>query len=250
MLSAHDTPNKGEEGFLASRLEYKQSLMNKLFFSNLPDHYPLSKKLYIAKHNSKFGAWYINFVDLIAVILCFEFLIAGQTHSFLAVRVIFLLETILVLFLFLDSFVSCYISRQYMKTKSFLMDVITVFPTVFVLVYVVIARRRLTYYEYELLSLLKLVRVLRLFQTLHLFKIRFQRIVFKLVLTFASLTFIASGFLHLFENVIVQGQLDCQHINAETDWQPSCSEVTPANEMTYCDCLDNKCEFLYDVSCG
>jgi hypothetical protein len=238
----------GEDSLQAGRLEYKQSLINKLFFPNLPDHYPLSKKLHIAKYNTTYGAWYISLMHFISVILCLEFYVAEQTNSYLAVQAVFAVETLLVLFLSIDSLGNCYISRQYTKTLHFFVDVITVFPTFFLLIYVVAAGRKMTYAQYEFLNILKLVRVLRIFRTLHLFKVRFQRIVFKLFLTFASLTFIASGFLHLFENVIPQWSQECQYINADTDWQPSCSEVSPASEMTYCECSDNNCELLYDVS--
>ena len=236
--------DKGEDGLQVSAVEVKPSWINTIFFPHLPDHYSLSKKLHITKHNTKCGAWYISLMDLISVVLCFLFLMAEHTHSYFAVQVEFVIETLLVLCLCLDSFITCYISKQYAKTIYFAMDVITVLPTFVILIYVVAAGKTMSFQQYAWMSLLKLVRVLRLFRTLHLFKNRFQRIVFKLFLTFVSLTFIASGFLHLFENVIPQGDFECQFINQDTDWLPSCSDVTPANEMTYCDCAENHCESL------
>lgn len=245
--SAEVTKERREVSLQANQLEFKQSLINKIFFPNFPDHYSLSKKLHISKHNTRYGAFYIALMDFISVVLCILFLVAEHTNSYHEVQVEFVIETILVFFLCIDSFITCYISKQYVKTIYFAMDVITVFPTFMILIYVVAAGKTLSYQEYAWMSLLKLVRALRLFRTLHLFKDRFKRIVFKLFLTFASLTFIASGFLHLFENVIPQGGLECQYINQDTDWLPSCSDVAPASEMTYCDCSDNHCELLYDV---
>lgn len=250
MMREESFKNKGKrEGSLQiTRLEVTQSLINRIFFPNMPDHYSFSKKLYITKHNTQYGAWYISLTHLVSVVLCILFLLAEHTHSYHAVRVTFVVETILVLFLCLDSVMSCYISKQYAKTMYFVMDVITVFPTFLMLIYVIGAGKAMTYQQYAGISLLKLVRVLRLFRSLHLFKDRFQRIIFKLFLTFASLTFIASGILHFFENVIPQDRLECQFLNSDTEWQPSCSDVSPASEMTYCDCAENNCEFLYDVS--
>jgi hypothetical protein len=232
----------------ASQREYKQTLINRIFFPNLPDHYPLSKKLYIAKHNTTAGARYIFMLDVFSVLLCLDFLVQGQTHSYHAVQTMFLIETVLVAFIFIDTFISCYISRHYINTMNIVLDVATIFPTVFVLSYVFGGGHKLTYFAYEYLSLVKLVRILRLFRTLHLFKHRVQRIIIKFFLTFASLCFVAAGFLHLFENVLPQRRLECEFINEDTNWQPSCSDVTPASEMTYCDCAENNCEFLYDVS--
>lgn len=229
-------------------LKRNHSLIGQLFFPSLPLHYPLSKKIHIVKHNSQCGAYYISLIDMIAVILCFTLFIAGNVHSFLAVRVIFTMETFLIFVLFVDAVISYFISRSQANFQHTFLDIVTVFPTFFILIYVIAAKKSLNYFEYECLSILKLVRVLRLFRTLHLFKVRFQRIVFKLVLTFASILFIASGFLRMFENTMPQRDLECQHIGEDTEWQPSCSEVAPASEMTYCDCEENNCEFLYDVS--
>lgn len=237
-----------EDSLQQSKEERMSCWIERLLFPNLPDHYSLAKKLYIVKYNSPAGRWYSILVEAFSVLLCLDFLVQGRTHSYRAVQSLFYLETILVLGIVIDSFVSCFISRLYIRSLNFALDLVTVFPTLFVLFFVIVAGKRLNYFEYEYMSLMKLVRVLRMFRTLSLFKLRFQRILFKLVLTFASLTFIASGFLHLFENVFPQAHLECQYINENTNWQPSCSEVAPASYMTYCDCEENKCEYLYDVS--
>jgi hypothetical protein len=245
----HGTTIEREDSSLqASRLEYKRSWINEIFFPHLPDLYPLSKKLHIVKNNSRYGDIYVFFQDLFSVILCITFIISSTSNSYTAVQTVFVVESILIFFIFFDTTMSCFISRTYLRSYDFILDVVTIFPTFFILLFVLLVRWHRTFYEHEIMSMLRLVRVLRLFRTLHIFKSRLKRIVFKLCLTFASLTFVAAGLLQLFENTLPQVDLECQHINADTEWQPSCSEVTPASEMTYCDCLDNNCQYLYDVS--
>ena len=230
------------------RVEKATTLLNKFFFPHLPEHYSLSKKLYILKHNSHGGKWYKRMMDVISVLLCILFLIGKQHHNYHAIHIIFALETTLIGFILVDTLLNCYIARQYVTTMSFIIDICTIFPTMGVVLYVFIAGMKMTYYEYEYLGLVKLAWILRLFRTLSSIKLRFQRSIFKLFLTFACLAFIASGFLNVFENVFPQNELECQYVNSDTNWKPSCSEVTAADEMTYCDCEDNNCEVLHDVS--
>lgn len=234
-------------GLKATRVEHNQSLMQRFLFPDMPEHYSLAKKLHITKFNTILGARYILTFDAISILLCFVYLIQVRNHSYFAVQATFVTETFLVLCIFIDTLISCYISRVYVKSIHFVIDAITVFPTVFILLYVMAARRKLTYYHHEYVSLLKLVRILRLFRTLHRFNNRFHRSLFKLFLTFASLVFIASGLLRLFENVLAQVDIECQFIGRETSWSPSCSEFIPAEEMTYCDCDENRCVYFYDV---
>ena len=71
-----------------------------------------------------------------------------------------------------------------------------------------------------------------------------KRQLITLVLTLLSLIFLASGIVHLMENDVAQQLLlDCNYVNQNTDWKPSCRVDTIAADD--CDCQENRCHEAY-----
>jgi hypothetical protein len=111
-----------------------------------------------------------------------------------------------------------------------------------------LAKQPLTVFMSQLITTLRLIRVIRTFKTLRFFY-SIRRAQIKLALTLFCMIFISAGIVQFCENDYLQRFIDCEFINKNTHWLPSCSHNTPYDELIEaCDCAKNNCGRLYGVS--
>ena len=235
------TPTKADVSVL-------DAFINKVLFPNLPEQYPFRKKLQISKNTTRVGLMYDLTQDFCSVLMCAVFVASTYYKSHAAVRVMYYLDISISIYVLVDVLFNLYlIGWNFLVDIRCIVDILAVFPTFFITIYVVVAGMKLSYFYTQLISTLRLIRVIRIFKTLRFFH-SMRKAILKLLMTFCCFIFICSGLFQFFENDVPQMDYHCQNINADTNWQPSCSEVMPATEMSFCDCDSYNCEPLYDVS--
>ena len=254
--SQNTSARKGSHGSLVSDLapdvkndknKKFHDFIHRMLFPNLPEQYPFRKKLQISKNTTRIGLAYDLSQDFCSVLMCAVFVASTYYKSYAAVHTIYFMDISISVYVLVDILFNTYlIGKSFLLDIRCLVDVLAIFPTFFVTVYVVIWGRKLSFFYTQLISTLRLIRVIRIFKTLRFFH-SMRKAVLKLAMTFSCFIFICSGLFQFFENDLPQNDYDCQFINEDTDWQASCSEVMPAAEMGDCDCVDFNCEPLYDV---
>jgi len=217
--------------------------INKCLFPTLPEHYPLKKKLLLARSTTNTGAFW----DLLQIVLslfgCLIYVYETYQSSYADVQFYFICEVVITQFFLLDFIFSCVVATSWRKQlSSFLVwvDIAIILP-----VYWNIISRGASHIALQFLRVLRLARVLRTLRVIAVFN-GIQRQVVQLVITLLCLVFIASGVIHFMENDTKQEMhLDCQYIGDATNYEPSCSAQQPAYELVDCDCHANSCEAAY-----
>jgi hypothetical protein len=210
--------------------------LHRYFFPSMPDNYSLRKKIQLTKNASSVGFMYDLSQDFTSLLMCGVYVVSTYYDSYKAVRNIFAI----------DLAITAYV--WYVLKFTAIVDIVSVFPTFFGVVYVIIFNRNMSFFTSQLISTLRLIRVIRIFKTLRFFY-SVRRAVLKLVLTLFTMIFVTAGIVQFFESDYKQNMIvDCQYINKNTDWLPSCSRVVPNAELLDCDCEHENCRPLYDVS--
>ena len=221
--------------------------IHNILFPNLPEQYPFRKKLQISKNTTRIGLIYDLCQDFCSVLMCAVFVASTYYKSYAAVHTIHVMDISISIFVLVDILFNTYlIGKRFLLDVRCMVDLLAIFPTFFVTFVDVVWGRTLSSFYTQLISTLRLIRVIRIFKTLRFFH-SMRKAVLKLLMTFCCFIFICSGLFQFFENDVPQRDYECQFINADTDWQPSCSEVMPGHEMGDCDCTSYNCEPLYDV---
>lgn len=217
------------------------------FSFNLPDHYPLYKKLQLIKAQSSIGKFWDVFLVALSIIACVFYVSQTYIATYDAVQIYSAVEISYTQFFAADlifNFFAAADKIQYMLSPWTFVDLITVVP-----VYVTIATgssRRLNLSIFRFVRILRLVRILQTFKLLGGFS-GVKRQIITLSLTLTSLVFMAAGIIQIMENDVKQElEFDCRYISAQTGYQPSCSRTMPAYLMTSCDCEANHCEAFYN----
>eukprot|EP00602_Paraphysomonas_sp_CaronLab_P008705 CAMPEP_0185036716 /NCGR_PEP_ID=MMETSP1103-20130426/30072_1 /TAXON_ID=36769 /ORGANISM="Paraphysomonas bandaiensis, Strain Caron Lab Isolate" /LENGTH=1063 /DNA_ID=CAMNT_0027574349 /DNA_START=301 /DNA_END=3492 /DNA_ORIENTATION=- len=122
-----------------------------------------------------------------------------------------------------------------------IVDVLTIFP-----VYVSLA----TGSDVNL-SIFRFIRILRLVRVLRTFRLLgglsgLKRQLITLSLTLISLVFMAAGVVNVLENDVQQLYYDCQYINEDTNYRPSCDEYADTYDLASCDCQEKNCVAVYN----
>lgn len=223
------------------------NFIHRILFPNLPEQYPFRKKLQISKNTTRIGLAYDLSQDFCSVLMCAVFVASTYYKSFEAVHMIYFMDMSISLYVLVDILFNMYlIGKVFLMDIRCIVDSLSIFPTLFITIYVVILGQKLSFFYTQLISTLRLIRVIRIFKTLRFFH-SMRKAVLKLVMTLSCFIFICSGLFQFFENDMGQDDYSCQFITEDTNWRPSCSEVMPADDMTSCDCHDYNCEALYDV---
>jgi hypothetical protein len=193
-LHSKDTENNeiDEEGLKRSQyyLELYQSI-HAFIFPNIPEHYPLKKKMVLAKANTVFGNFWDIFGILLSLLACAMY-VAGLSYVDLySVRVINVIEIIITQFFLLDflfNWFTAHTSLSFFLNPMTAVDLLTIAP-----VYVKLAIGRTKgFSSLRFLRILRLARILRAFRLLKGLT-GVQRQLITLVLTVLSLIFLASG---------------------------------------------------------
>mmetsp|Transcript_3342 Transcript_3342/g.5229 ORF Transcript_3342/g.5229 Transcript_3342/m.5229 type:complete len:1450 (-) Transcript_3342:361-4710(-) len=215
--------------------------LSRILFPGLPEHYPLRKKIAITKANSWAGAVWDILQIALSVLACIVYVADTYISSYRGASTFLLSEMIITQFFMVDFSLNFYLdgTLSYFRQSMTIVDIVTILP-----VYLTIA----TGNKATNLGFLRFVRILRLARIFRTFKALrnmsgVKRQLLSLTLTLLSMTFLAAGLVQLMENDIEQYQFDCQYINSRTDWRPSCSPSSPADDS--CDCKENNCEGYY-----
>jgi hypothetical protein len=216
------------------------------FAFNLPDHYPLYKKLQLIKSQSSVGKFWDIFLVALSIIACVFYVSQTYVATYDAVQVYSVMETLYTQFFAADFIFNFFASPdyvQYLLSPWSFVDLITIIP-----VYITMgvgSSRRVNLSIFRFVRILRLVRILQTFKLLGGFS-GVKRQIITLSLTLSSLVFMAAGIIQIMENdVKMQLEYSCKYINHYTDYEPSCSSSMPAYMLESCDCGSGNCEAYY-----
>lgn len=245
---------KGITARLSSKENGFRSLsFHKLFFSTLPEHYPLSKKLMLLKNQSKFGRGWDAMMVVLSIVAC-VFYVAETYHCQYEAAQIYAVEEQIITQFFAADFIFnflCASNHLHFLTNSWtLIDLATILP-----VYITLAFAGGRRGGGKSLSVLRFVRILRLVRILRTFKLLggmsgVRRQIITLSLTLISLVFMAAGVIQIMENDVRQvvDRFQCVHIGPNTNWKPSCNVHVPYDPTSSCDCTLRNCQPYYVAS--
>lgn len=183
---------------------------------------------------------------LLSVLACIMYIAESYSTRYSDVHMFYWQELILTQFFLVDFLLNWFLADttiQYFTSFMTFIDLLTIAP-----VYVsFVTGDAPNFAIFRFIRILRLVRILRTFRILGgMSGIRRQLIT--LSLTLLSLTFLAAGVINVMENDVRQLNYDCQYINANTNYQPSCDPHTPTYDDDTCDCSRNNCEATYSRS--
>lgn len=227
----------------------KLQFLHRYFFPGMPDNYSLRKKLQITKNTSQIGVIYDMSQDFCSVLMCGVYVLNTYYDSYEAVHNIFDMDVAITAYVLVDILFNWYLhgSAAYFLKFTAIVDLISVFPTFFGATYSILFRQNMSVFMAQMISTLRLIRVIRIFKTLRFFY-SIRRAEMKLGLTLFCMIFVTAGIVQFCENDYRQRFIECEFINRNTHWLPSCSHNTPADELVACDCAENNCGRLYAVS--
>lgn len=210
----------------------------------LPEHAALKKKAVIFKRGSAIGAGWDIFQVFLSVVACVMYIAESYEASYAAGQVYEMSELIYTQFFAIDFLFNWFIAnstKQHFTSLMSIVDIITVVP-VYVTLFVGADAPNLSLFRF--VRILRLIRILRTFRLLGgLSGIKRQLIT--LTLSLLSLTFVAAGIIQFMENDLNQFGYDCQYINANTNYEPSCESDMPTFNSPDCDCAEHNCRAVY-----
>lgn len=223
-------------------------------FPNMPDHYPLSKKLALTKSQTIAGKLWDVLLIFMSILACATYVSETYQGSYFAVQIYGYIEMTVTQFFaadFLYNFCASSNYFRYLTDGWTLVDIITIVP-----VYITIGLQASTGGSAGVnLSIFRFVRILRLIRILRMFKLLntlsgVERQLVTLSLTLISLIFMAAGVVHLMENDIKQALFyNCNYIGEATGWKPSCYSDRPFVADTDLDCECVSRSSTIDYSC-
>lgn len=223
------------------------SKLTKCLFPNLPEHYPLKKKLQLARNNTCVGVCWDILQVLLSIVGCVLYVVETYLTGYDHKRIFWITELFITQFFLLDFLFSAAIAtslQKYFCTPLTWVDIAIILP-----VFLSIGLERANYAKY--FAILRFLRVLRVARILRTFRTTInysgiKRQIMQLSLTLLCLVFIAAGVVNVMENDVKQStELNCRYISELTDWEPSCAANAPAS--IDCDCSENNCgtDYVY-----
>ena len=226
----------------------KENYISKFLFPGIPVHYPLRKKILLAKANSSLAASWDVFQIILCLVACAMFIVDSYVINYDLKQGLFLGDIIITQFFLVDFLLNTYLyfSWAYFTDIVTVIDVATILP-VFISLGTHNARSKLGFLRF--IRVLRLARIFRTFKLLRTVS-GVKRQVITLSLTLLCMTFLAAGVIQLLENDIAQLAYQCQYLSAATLWEPSCDPLG-ATDST-CDCAQHHCVAAYEVysACG
>lgn len=227
-----------------SLFSYAAVTLSKYFFPGLPEYYPLRKKLQISRSNSTSGAIWdvIQVASTLAV--CAVYIATTYNLSYENRLIMLYIEVIITQLFTIDFVFSFYLYPtliHLLRMETFI-DILSIIPVYLAFVFNL---------ESTTINFLRCLRALKILTFIKTFKpIRsmngVKRQVLTLVLTLAIMIFLSAGVVQLMENNVHQYYINCQFITELTNWQPSCSPLTPQYGDESCDCEANSCFPAYN----
>lgn len=233
-----DDSNKGNR---ITRLWYHAcGAIDRYMFPNIPEHYPLRKKILIAKTDSDAGALWDSLQAIFVITICILYVLSRGTVSYEASQLFFLLELIITQLFMADYLLNAYLhfSWAYFTDYISIIDVVTLAPVYYLLI---------TEGSSNVVNFFRCLRVLRLMRTFHTMKLirnmnAIRRQMALLTGTLVSMVFLTACLIELVENDVWQGNSDCKYISALTEWQPSAER----DSLVFGDCPAGNCEPHYN----
>lgn len=220
-----------------------------LIFTNtkgLPEHYPLRKKIAIAKINSFSGTIWDLFQILFIGASMFTYILGTYEIDWYAQRCCYITEIVMTQFFLIDFILNFLVRYEaaYFYDIFTIIDILTMLP-----IYVSFDDPKVAV-AIDFMRCLRMLRLMRIFKSFRLVRnlSGVNRQVLILTLTLITLIFMAAGIVQLMENDIKQMHYDCQYINEYTNWKPSCSDILPYTDTSissWCDCETMRCHPKY-----
>lgn len=219
--------------------------VHEIIFPNIPDHFPLSKKLTLLKTQTFNGKMWDAMLIVFSIIACGMYVTATYQTSYSSAQTQLVMELVITQFFgvdFIYSFFAASAKFSFLVDPWTITDFLTIIP-----VYIALFLQGKKSFN---LSIFRFVRILRLVRILRVFRVLgglsgVRRQVITLCLTLLSLVFMAAGIVQLMENDVKQlMEFKCDYINHYTNWEPSCTPDLPATPE--CDCLTQNCQLYYD----
>lgn len=218
-MQSKGTENNDMDEDELKRSQYYQELyqyFHAFVFPNIPEHYPLKKKLVLAKASTTFGNFWDIFGIMLSLLACAMY-VAGLSYiDIYSVKVINVIEIIITQFFLIDflfNWFTAHTSFAFFLNPMTAVDLLTILP-----VYIKLAIGRTKGFStFRFLRILRLARILRAFRLLKGLT-GVQRQLITLILTVLSLIFLASGKITslctktIFANVNIFTSRDCSNL--------------------------------------
>jgi len=209
-----------------------------------PSHVVMKRRISQYKQLSVFGklwdAWQIFLSVLACGLYIAESYSTGYTeHQFYTWHDVIVTQFFMLDFIF--NWFTAINTKIFFQSLMTIVDVLTIFP-----VYISLATGSdVNLSIFRFIRILRLVRVLRTFRLLGSLS-GLKRQLITLSLTLISLVFMAAGVVNVLENDVQQLYFDCQYINKNTNYRPSCDSYTDTFDMDTCDCREKNCVPVYN----
>ena len=228
--------SKGKKTFrnFLIELNFLLEQANDFLFPGIPSHYPLKKKLILAKQSSNFGTYWDILQVVLSLIACGLYVSETYTSTFEDQQLYAELELLFTCFFLADFLFNWFTAPNwtiFFSTGLTIVDILTIVPVFIGLALQDTGNANLAIFRF--VRILRLARILRSFRLLGgLSGVRRQ--IITLVLTLMSLIFLAAGIMQLMENDVKMSTFDyeCKYVSAKTNWLPSCSPEMPKENIT------------------
>jgi hypothetical protein len=220
-------------------MQVSRSTLNGFFFPDIPSHYPLHKKIQITRSSTATGAWWDTLQILMTFATCITYVWSTFPISLATTNIFYSLDLVITQFFVMEFFLNWYLTefRVYFTDPVTFVDLLSIVP-----VYVSLFHPS-TYTNTDLLQCFRILRLVRIFKGFKLMRnfSGVRRQVLNLTVILLSAMFLAAGIIQIIENQ--QHGEHCTFINADTNWEPSCSPDAPADQ--YCECYTHNCRGFY-----
>ena len=230
-----DAENRAKMSFLGRFT----SFVDDFLFPGLPSHYPLRKKILIARSTTPTGANWDVLMIVLPLLICCMYVTTTYIKNLQVVQAFYIVDVIITQLFLIDFLILWYTSYSWQFWIDFvtLIDILSILPVYVSLIY---PDNYATLSFFQTLRVLRLVRIFKSFKWLrNLSGVRRQ--VLNLTVTLCCTIFLAAGLVQIIENIYNTG--DCGYINEATNWEPSCSGTAPA--AYDCDCEYYSCSSYY-----
>ena len=195
-LESKSSAQVEEDEYDLKRSQFYQEIyltVHGFLFPGIPEHYPLKKKMVMAKANSTFGTSWDILLIILSILACAMYVAGLHVVSYEAVNNMAIIEIIITQFFTVDFTFNWFTANSqvdFFANPMTWVDLLTILP-----VYITLAAtdtKNLKFSIFRFLRILRLIRILRAFRLLKgLSGVKRQLIT--LILTVLSLIFLAAG---------------------------------------------------------
>eukprot|EP00605_Chrysophyceae_sp_TOSAG23-4_P000563 GSChrysophyteH1.ASY1.ANO1.636.1 assembled CDS len=227
--------------FLLKKWTEIDSYIGQTLFPGLPSQYNLRKRLII--HRSIAQAWAVwdTLQIFLITIACGIYIASVYPLPYTVNKSVQVADLVVCQFFLMDFLVNWFMHPKlgYFADYMVLVDLGSMLP-----VYVsLFLKANVTLDFFKCLRVLRLVRLIKNYKYMHTIGGVARQVVY-LTITLFIVIFLSSCLVQFLENH-THVQLTCQFINANTDWEPSCVEDAPADDICLEDCRLDGCNVNY-----